>query len=691
MVGVNAQSYKKKYPETKKVDHVDTYFDEEVQDPYRWLENDLSEDTKKWVVEQNKATYAYLNEIPLRAELKKSLTEIWNYEKISTPFKEGDYTYYYKNDGLQQHSVLYRKLGEDGAEEVFLDPNKFSKDGSVSLSDVSFSKDGSLVAYSISEGGSDWRKIIVLDAKDKKEIGKTLIDVKFSGIAWKGNDGFYYSSYDKPKGSELSEKTDQHKLYYHKLRTEQKTDHLIFGGQETPRRYVGAYLTDDERFLIISAANTTTGNELYYQDLSVPNGKIKPIVNNFDTNTSVIDNDGETFYLFTNKNAPNNKVVKASINDLSENAWQTVIPETDNVLNISTGGGYLFAHYLKDAISLVEQYKYDGTKIRKIDLPGIGSASGFGGKKSEKEIYFGFSNYITPSTSYKYNVEDGSSEVYIKPNVKFKTEDYISEQVFYTSKDGTKVPIIITYKKGTKKNAKNPTIVYGYGGFNISLTPAFSPAIATWIENGGIYAVPNLRGGGEYGKKWHDGGRQFNKLNVFNDFIAAAEYLQTNKYTSPDFTALSGGSNGGLLVGATETINPKIAKVALPAVGVLDMLRYHTFTAGAGWGYDYGTAEDSKEMFDYLKSYSPVHNVKEGTCYPATLVTTGDHDDRVVPAHSYKFAANLQAKQSCDNPVLIRIETKAGHGAGRSTEVIINETADKYAFTLWNMGIKKIQ
>lgn len=691
MIGVNAQSYKKKYPETKKIDHVDTYFGEEVQDPYRWLENDLADDTKKWVVEQNKATYAYLNEIPLRAELKKSLTEIWNYEKISTPFKEGDYTYYYKNDGLQQHSVLYRKLGEDGAEEVFLDPNKFSKDGSVSLSDVSFSKDGSLVAYSISEGGSDWRKIIVLNAKDKKEVGKTLIDVKFSGIAWKGNDGFYYSSYDKPKGSELSEKTDQHKLYYHKLGTEQKTDHLIFGGQETPRRYVGAYLTDDERFLIISAANTTTGNELYYQDLSVPNGKIKTIVNNFDTNTSVIDNDGETFYLFTNNNAPNNKVVKASINDLSERAWQTVIPETDNVLNISTGGGYLFAHYLKDAISLVEQYKYDGTKVRQITLPGIGSASGFGGKKSEKEIYFGFSNYITPSTSYKYNVEDGSSEVYIKPNVKFKTEDYISEQVFYTSKDGTKVPMIITYKKGTKKNGKNPTIVYGYGGFNISLTPAFSPAIATWIENGGIYAVPNLRGGGEYGKKWHDGGRQFNKLNVFNDFIAAAEYLQTNKYTSPDFTALSGGSNGGLLVGATETINPKIAKVALPAVGVLDMLRYHTFTAGAGWGYDYGTAEDSKEMFDYLKSYSPVHNVKEGTCYPATLVTTGDHDDRVVPAHSYKFAANLQAKQSCDNPVLIRIETKAGHGAGRSTEVIINETADKYAFTLWNMGIKKIQ
>ena len=691
MVGVNAQSYKKKYPDTKKIDHVDTYFGENVQDPYRWLEDDLSEDTKKWVIEQNKATYAYLNEIPLRTQLKKSLTDIWNYEKISTPFKEGDYTYYYKNDGLQQHSVLYRKLGENGTEEVFLDPNKFSKDGSVSLADVSFSKDGSLVAYSISEGGSDWRKVIVLNAKDKTQVGETLIDVKFSGTAWKGNDGFYYSSYDKPKGSELSEKTDQHKLFYHKLGTAQKKDQLIFGGAETPRRYVGAYLTDDERFLIISAANTTTGNELYYQDLSQVNSPIKTIVNNFDTNTSVIDNDGETFYIFTNNKAPNNKVVKATISDLSEAAWKTVIPETENVLSVSTGGGYLFAKYLKDAISVVEQYKYDGSKVRQITLPGVGSASGFGGKKSEKEIYFGFSNYITPSTSYKYNVETGSSNVYIKPNVKFNSDDYISEQVFYTSKDGTKVPMIITYKKGLKKNGKNPTIVYGYGGFNISLTPGFSPATAAWIENGGVYAVPNLRGGGEYGKKWHDGGRQFNKLNVFNDFIAAAEYLQKNNYTSPDFTALSGGSNGGLLVGATETINPKVAKVALPAVGVLDMLRYHTFTAGAGWGYDYGTADDSKEMFEYLKGYSPVHNVKEGTCYPATLVTTGDHDDRVVPAHSYKFAANLQAKQACDNPVLIRIETKAGHGAGRSTEVVINETADKYAFTLWNMGIKKLK
>lgn len=691
MVGLHAQGYKKNYPETKKIDHVDTYFDQEVNDPYRWLEDDLSAQTKKWVVDQNKATYSYLNEIPLRAQLKKSLTDIWNYEKISTPFKEGDYTYYYKNNGLQQHSVLYRKLGENGNEEIFLDPNTFSKDGSTSLSDVSFSKDGSLAAYSISEGGSDWRKVIVLKTADRSTVGETMVDVKFSGIAWKGNEGFYYSSYDKPRGSELSQMTDQHKLYYHALGTSQKRDKLIFGGSEIPRRYVGAYLTDDEQYLIITAANTTTGNELYYKDLSNPSAPILPIVGDFTSNTSVVENEGKTFFLVTNRNAPNNKLVKVSLEAPSEANWVTVIPETENVLSISTAGGYFFANYIKDAVSVVEQYKYDGFRVRSIELPGIGTASGFGGKKDQKDIYFGFSNYITPSTSFKYNVETGKSNVYIKPDVKFNSEDYISEQVFYTSKDGTKVPMIITYKKGLKKNGKNPTIVYGYGGFNISLTPGFSATTAAWLENGGIYAVPNLRGGGEYGKKWHDGGRQFNKLNVFNDFIAAAEYLQNNNYTSPDYTALSGGSNGGLLVGATMTINPKIAKVALPAVGVLDMLRYHTFTAGAGWGYDYGTAADSKEMFNYLKGYSPVHNVKKGTCYPATLVTTGDHDDRVVPAHSYKFAAELQDKQGCDNPVLIRIETKAGHGAGRSTDVVINETADKYAFTLWNMGIKKLK
>nr|WP_315402368.1 prolyl oligopeptidase family serine peptidase [uncultured Sphingobacterium sp.] len=685
----NAQELK--YPETKKGQVVDQFFGESVPDPYRWLENDLAADTKSWVVAQNKVTYDYLAQIPYRDQLKQQLTDIWNYEKVGTPFIEGAYTYFYKNDGLQQHAVLYRKSNKGGKEEVFLDPNTFSKDGSTSLSDVSFSKDGSLMAYSISEGGSDWRKVIILNTADKKQIGETLIDIKFSGIAWKGNTGFYYSSYDKPKGSELSEKTDQHKVYFHQLGTAQAKDKMIFGGAAVQRRYIGANLTDDERFLIISAANTTTGNELYVQDLSKPGSKIINILSGFDSNTSIIDNDGDTFYVQTNLNAPNNKLVKMNIRQPESKNWIDVIPQTENVLEVSTGGGYLFANYLKDAISVIEQYDYTGKKIREIKLPGVGTAAGFSGKKKEKTIYYGFSNYITPSTSFTFNVDNGQSEVYIKPKVKFNSDEFESKQVFYTSKDGTKVPMIITHKKGLKLDGKNPTIVYGYGGFNISLTPGFSVSTANWIQNGGVYAVANLRGGGEYGQKWHDGGRQFNKLNVFNDFIAAAKYLQSNGYTSPDYTALSGGSNGGLLVGATITLDPTIAKVALPAVGVLDMLRYHTFTAGAGWGYDYGTANDSKEMFDYLKGYSPVHNVKEGVCYPATLVTTGDHDDRVVPAHSYKFVSELQAKQKCDRPVLIRIETKAGHGAGRSTEVVINETADKYAFTLWNMGIKTLK
>ncbi|WP_270089425.1 prolyl oligopeptidase family serine peptidase [Sphingobacterium sp. SYP-B4668] len=680
----------KAYPSTQKGSVNDEYFGVKVADPYRWLEDDRSAETKKWVSEQNQTTFDYLNAIPYRGKLKEQLTDIWNYEKVGTPFIEGEYTYFYKNDGLQQHSVLYRKRGENGKEEVFLNPNTFSKDGSTSLADVSFSKDGSLMAYSISEGGSDWRKVIVWKTNDKSKVGETLVDVKFSGIAWKGNDGFYYSSYDKPKGSELSEKTDQHKLYYHKLGTAQSEDQLVFGGPQTPRRYVGAYLTDDERFLIITAANTTTGNELYFKDLNQNDAKIKTIVGDFNSNTTVIDNDGEQFYLMTNLGAPNNKLVKVASSKPEASNWITLIPETENVLSISTGGGYLFANYLKDAISVVEQYDYTGKKIREIQLPGVGTASGFGGKKKEKDIYFSFSNYITPSSSFKYNVESGQSTLYIKPNVKFDSDEYESKQVFYISKDGTKVPMIITHKKGLKMDGKNPTIVYGYGGFNISLTPAFSVSTATWLANGGVYAVPNLRGGGEYGKQWHDGGRQFNKLNVFHDFIAAVECLQQQNYTSPAYTALAGGSNGGLLVGATMTINPTIAKVALPAVGVLDMLRYHTFTAGAGWGHDYGTANDSKEMFEYLRAYSPVHNVKQDVCYPATLVTTGDHDDRVVPAHSYKFAAELQAKQSCPNPVLIRIETKAGHGAGRSTDVVINETADKFAFTLWSMGIKSL-
>lgn len=677
-----------KYPETKKVDTTFTYFGEKLNDPYYWLEDDHSEETKAWVKAQNEVTFGYLEKIPFRKQLKERMEKLWNYEKISAPFTEGDYTYFYKNDGLQNQSVVYRKDAQ-GKEEVFLDPNRFSKDGTTSLGGLNFSKDGSLVAYAISEGGSDWRKVIVMKAATKEVIGDTIVDIKFSGVSWYKNEGFYYSSYDKPKGSELSAKTDQHKLYYHKLNTAQKDDKVIFGLKEK-RRYVGGYVTEDENYLIISGATSTSGNELYYKDLS-KNGPIINIVNNFDNDNNVLDNVGTKFYVETNYNAPNKRIVTFDLAKPGQENWVDFIPETENVLSPSSGGGFIFAEYMKDAVSQIKQYDYNGKLVREVELPGIGSAGGFGGKKEETTLYYSFTNYVTPGTIYSFDPKTGSSKVYNKPKVDFKSEDYESKQVFYTSKDGTKIPMIITYKKGTELNRKNPTMLYGYGGFNVSLTPSFSIANAVWLENGGVYAVANLRGGGEYGKKWHNAGTQMQKQNVFDDFIAAAEYLIAEKYTSSDYLAISGRSNGGLLVGATMTQRPDLMKVALPGVGVLDMLRYHTFTAGAGWAYDYGTSEQSKEMFDYLKGYSPVHNVKEGTKYPATLITTGDHDDRVVPAHSFKFAAELQAKQTGSNPTLIRIDVNAGHGAGKSVAATIQEFVDMQAFALYNMGIMELK
>ncbi len=686
---VNAQTNQMNYPTTDKKDVIDVYFNTKIADPYRWLEDDRSAETAAWVTAQNNVTFAYLDQIPYRDQLKKQLTEKWNYEKISAPFVEGDFTYYFKNDGLQNQSVLYRK-DKSGKEEIFLDPNTFSKDGTTSLADVSFTEDGSLVAYAISEGGSDWRKIIVLNAKDKSVIGETLIDVKFSGISWYKNEGFYYSSYDKPTGSELSAKTDEHKLYYHKLGTSQKTDKIVFG-EKYKRRYVGGYVTNDQKYLVVTAANATSGNELYIQDLTKPNSQIQTIVTGFDNDYSIIDSKDGKLYIETNLKAPNKKLmVVDAAKIVNLNAWEDLILESDNVLDLSKAGGYFFAHYMKDAVSVVDQFDYSGKFIRKIELPGLGTASGFGGKKDAKDLYFSFTNYITPGTIYKMDIASGTSEVYQQPKVKFNPNDYESKQVFYASKDGTQVPMMITYKKGTKLDGTNPTMLYAYGGFNVSLTPSFSIANAVWLENGGVYAVPNLRGGGEYGKKWHNAGTQMQKQNVFDDFIAAAEYLIKEKYTSSEKLAIRGGSNGGLLVGATMTQRPDLMKVALPAVGVLDMLRYHTFTAGAGWAYDYGTAEDSKEMFNYLKGYSPVHNVKEGISYPATMVTTGDHDDRVVPAHSFKFAAELQEKNQGNNPMLIRIDVNAGHGAGKSVQQTINENADIQAFTLWNMGVTKL-
>lgn len=679
------------YPETKKVDTVDQYFDTQVADPYRWLEDDRSEETGAWVAAQNKVTFDHLDEIPFRDKLKSRLTELWNYEKVSAPFKRGAYSYFYKNNGLQNQYVLYRYKTDGDAQdaEIFLDPNTFKEDGTISLGGVSFSKNGGYAAYSISEGGSDWRKVLVMDTERMVLVGDTLKDVKFSGLSWRGNDGFYYSSYDKPKGSELSDKTDRHKLYYHKLGTPQKEDVLVFGGDpEEKYRYVGGGVTEDQRYLVVSASNATSGNKLYIMDFEQPKLGFITVVGDSNSDTSVIDTEGTTLYLSTNLNAPNKRVVTTDLSSPTSDNWQDIIPEQEHVLSINTAGGYLFAEYMVDAISQVFQYDYSGTQIRQINLPGPGSAGGFGAKKEETELFYSFTNYTTPGSVYKMDIASGVSELFISPAIDFNSEDYTSEQVFYQSKDGTQVPMIITYKKGVKRNGKNPTILYGYGGFNISLTPSFSIVNAVWLEQGGIYAVPNIRGGGEYGKTWHKAGTQMQKQNVFDDFIAAAEYLIDNDYTSSDYLAIRGGSNGGLLVGAVMTQRPDLMSVALPAVGVLDMLRYHTFTAGAGWGYDYGTAQDSPEMFEYLLGYSPVHNVRPGVSYPATMVTTGDHDDRVVPAHSFKFAAELQDKQSGVAPVLIRIETDAGHGAGTPVSKTIEQYSDIFGFTLFHMGYK---
>lgn len=672
------------YPVTKEIPVASNYFGSTIADPYRWLEDDQSAETAQWVDAENEVTFKYLNQIPFRDAYKDRLEKLWNYEKFSAPFKEGDYTYFYKNNGLQNQSVLYRE--KPGiAPQIFIDPNKFSKDGTTSLSGITFSRDGSKVAYQISEGGSDWRKVILMDADSKRIIEDTLFDIKFSGLSWKGNEGFYYSSYDKPKGSELSAKTDQHKLYYHKLGTKQKDDKVVFG-LDLKRRYVGGSVSDDDRYLYISAANATSGNELYMLDLQNPKAKLVTILDNMETNTYVIDNIDSKLYILTDYKAPNKRIVTVDASDPRPEKWIDFIPETQNVLSVVTGGGYIFTHYMQNALSVIKQYDYMGNMIRDIKLPGLGSASIGGAKREDKTMYFSFTNYITPASIFKYDPLTGASSVYVKPNIDFNPEMYESKQVFYTSKDGTKVPMMITYKKGIKLDGTNPTILYGYGGFNINLTPAFSISNAVWMEQGGIYAVPNLRGGGEYGKKWHDAGTQMKKQNVFDDFIGAAEYLIAKKYTSSANLAISGGSNGGLLVGACMTQRPELFKVALPAVGVLDMLRYHTFTAGAGWAYDYGTAEQSKEMFEYLKRYSPVHNVRKGVAYPATLVTTADHDDRVVPAHSYKFIAELQKKQAGPNPVLIRIDKSAGHGAGKPTSKIIEEATDRYCFALYNMG-----
>ena len=677
------------YPVTNKITHSDFYHGVEISDPYRWLEDDMSDETIKWVKAQNKVTSKFLSKIGFRKKLERRIKKLNDYEKVGAPFKEGDYEYFYKNTGLQNHSVVYRtRIGSSQKPEVFIDPNTFSKDGTVALRGLSFTKDGSLLAYMITEGGSDWRKIIIMNTDTKEIIGDTLKNVKFSGLSWKNNDGFFYSSYDNPSEenkSELSAKTQYHKLYYHKLNTSQSKDRLVYGGDREPNRYVSGGVTQDQRYLIIYAGQNTSGSQLYIKDLEVANSKPVKIQGDYFARASVLYNKKRTFYLYTNIDAPNGRIV--SVNLSKPSAWKDVVSETENVMFASAGGGDLFVRYLVDAKSQIMQYGLNGKLIREISLPAIGSAYGFNAKEDDKNLYYSFSSYTYPSTIFNYNIKTGESELYRQPEIDFTPSDYNTEQVFYKSKDGTIVPMFITFKKGVERNGANATILYGYGGFNISQTPGFNPTNIAWLENGGIYAVANIRGGGEYGKKWHKAGTQMNKQNVFDDFIAAAEYLISEKYTSNDYLAIRGGSNGGLLVGAVMIQRPELFKVAIPAVGVLDMLRYHEFTAGAGWSDDYGTADDSPAMFEYLLKYSPVHALKPDTEYPATLVTTADHDDRVVPAHSFKFAARLQEFHNGESPVLIRIQTRGGHGSV-SMDQRMELYADVFSFIWYNMGVK---
>jgi len=680
---------KMQYPETAKGNQVDIYYSDSVADPFRWLEDDRSEETSDWVTRQNAFTYDYLAQIPYRDSLRSRLETLYNYERVGAPFKEGPNTYYFKNDGLQNQSVMYRVV-EEGEDEVFFDPNKLSDDGTVALQGLEFTKDGSLMAYSISRGGADWQEIYVMDVASKQLLGDKIMDVKFSGTEWKGNEGFFYSTYKDQSGSKLSAKTQNHKLFYHKLGTSPGMDVLVFGEDANPRRYVGGSVSEDGKSLVISAAMTTTGNQVYFVDLTKPGYVAVPLVENFDNDHELVYAKDGKFYFLTTHNAPNRRLVLVTKETMAIETWKDIIPTTENVVSVSEGAGYFFAKYQKDVLSLVLQYDYDGKMIREVSLPGQGSAGGFGGKSDEKVLYYSFTSYIYPSTVFAYNPATGESTLYKKPAIDFDPELYESKQVFYTSKDGTKIPMMITYKKGLKMDGHNPTLLYGYGGFNISLQPNFNTSVLVLLENGGVYAVPNIRGGGEYGEAWHLAGIKMKKQNVFDDFIAAGEYLISEKYCSKDYLAISGGSNGGLLVGAILTQRPDLMKVAFPAVGVLDMLRYNTFTAGAGWAADYGTAQDDIDMFNYLKGYSPVHNVKAGTNYPATMITTGDHDDRVVPAHSFKFAATLQEGQAGAAPILIRIDVDAGHGAGKPTTKMLDEQADKWAFMLWNMGIKKL-
>jgi len=642
---------------------------------------------QKWVEKQNKVTFSYLEEIPFREKFRQRITEVYNYPRYTSPFRAGEYYFFYKNDGLQNQSVIYIQKGLDGEPEVFIDPNELSPDGTVRIGLSGFSKDNRYVAFSRSESGSDWRELRVMEVESKKELSDRLRWLKFSRASWLGN-GFYYSGYDKPeKGQELTAKNKFQKIFYHKLGDPQEKDKLIYEDKEHPLRYKGVSVTEGEEYMFLNISEGTHGNELHYKDLSVKNMKFRPLIKGFEFDSYVIDNIGDKFLVFTNTDAPNYKVILMDPKKPGKENWKTIIKEKPEVLrDANTVGGQLYCSYLKDVTTRVYQHDLKGKFVKEIELPGLGNASGFSGKRDDKILFYSFTSFTSPPTIYKYDISSGETEVFRKTEIEFNPEDYVAKQIFYSSKDNTKIPMFIVHKKGLKLNGNNPTYLYAYGGFNISRLPSFTSTLIVLLENGGVYAMPNIRGGGEYGEEWHRAGMLFKKQNVFDDFIAAAEYLISEKYTSKDKLAIAGGSNGGLLVGACMTQRPDLYKVAFPAVGVMDMLRYHKFTVGWGWAVEYGSS-DEEEHFKNLYAYSPLHNIKEGVAYPATLVTTADHDDRVVPAHSFKFISELQTKHRGESPVLIRIETRSGHGASSTTKRI-EEISDKWAFMFYIMGVK---
>lgn len=678
------------YPIAEKVDTVDTYFGQQVADPYRWLEDDNSEQTAQWVAAENKITHEYLSKIPFREDLEDRLSEIWNYPKYGVPFKKGDNYFFFKNDGIQNQSVMYITNNLDDEAEVLLDPNKLAEDGTIALAGMGMSKDGKFMAYSTASGGSDWNEIYVMEIKTRKMLDDHIKWVKFSGISW-WKHGFFYSSYDKPEEDDvLSGQNQFHKVYYHQLGSNQSDDILIFDDKSHPLRNFHAYLTEDKKFLILGETESTSGNSLYAAKINdINNIEFKKIAEGFEYDYDVIDNIGDNLLIKTNHQAPKGKIILSDYNNPGIEHWKTLIEEKDNVLEgASIIGGKLFTQYLKDASNVAYFFDLKGNFLNELKLPAIGSLIGMNGEKDENIAFFGFTSFTYPSSVYKYDVNTNKYELYKKSDVDFDPDIYETKQIFYESKDGTKVPMFIVHKKGLKMDGNNPTMLYGYGGFNISLSPSFSISRAAFLEQGGIYVMANLRGGGEYGEDWHMAGTKLLKQNVFDDFIYAAKYLISNNYTSSEKLAIIGGSNGGLLVGACMTQQPELFKVAIPIVGVMDMLRYHNFTIGWAWASDFGRSDDSEEMFKYLLGYSPLHNIKKGVNYPATLAITADHDDRVVPAHTFKYMATLQENDGGQNPILIRIETKAGHGAGKPTSKQIEEAADMYSFIMYNLGMK---